>query len=163
MKRVLACVVVTVLAFAAALAQAVLPGALAIDAARAPALPVALLAAWAVMRAPDETPAGVVCAALPLGVLSAERTGWFVLALMPTAALVLLPPPRASQRVLRAACCGAAGGAAYLAVLLVAAGRWRELLDAGALLPVAASTAAVALVLVLALWPWRARPRSLYT
>ncbi|MSQ36653.1 MAG: hypothetical protein EXR63_05935 [Dehalococcoidia bacterium] len=163
MSRALPGAAVAALAFAAALAQAVLPGALALDVELAPALPVALLAAWAAVRAPGETPAAAVCAALPLGVLSAERTGWFVLALLPTVALALLPQPRVGHRVLRAALAGAGGGAAYLAVLLLAAGRWRELLlGADVLLPVAATTAAVAFVLGLALWPWRERPRSLF-
>jgi hypothetical protein len=103
-------------------------------------------------------------AALPLGVLSAERAGWFVLALLPTALLAgALRARRGAPPAANAALSAAGGAAVYMAVLLVAAGRWRELpLQLHGLLPASVATAVLALACSAVLWRWRARPRSLF-
>ncbi|MBT5775630.1 MAG: hypothetical protein HOH95_14780 [Dehalococcoidia bacterium] len=52
-----------------------------------PLLPVALLAAWSVNRSHDEPWPALLLAAALLGVLSTQRVGWFLVALLPVALL----------------------------------------------------------------------------
>jgi hypothetical protein len=51
----------------------------------APLLPVALVAAWSVNRSQDEAWPALLPSALLLGVLSTQRVGWFLVALLPVA------------------------------------------------------------------------------
>ena len=153
--------------------------------AAAPLLPVALVAAWAAARNPVEIAPALVVAAAALGAVSTERVGWFLLALLPTAALAVTAralPPRAPwgrgrpaletraaregsliEVVLRAAVAAALGAAAYLALLALAAGRPTLLPALGAsIIGAAAWSAALAAALALLLRPLRPRRRGLF-
>src|SRR5690606_28590713 len=98
-----------------------------------------------------------------LGVLSEERVGWFVLALLPTvaAAVVLLhldrdTVVRAPRRFASAACAGALGAGCHASLLALASGRPALLLDAIEGLAVAICLTAVLSALVAAaVWPTR--------
>jgi hypothetical protein len=151
--------VLALLALGASLAQVGAMPALFFDTSAAPLLPVALLAAWGALRGVEELWVALLLAPIPLGVASEERLGWFLLALLPTAALVLrdaLPEgPRAFGRVARAA---GVGALCYLVLLWVAAGEARALPGAaGIILGAAVMTAALAAVLATLLWPVRTR------
>ena len=52
-----------------------------------PLLPVAFAAAWSVNRSEDEVWPALLPAALLLGVVSTQRVGWFLVALLPVALL----------------------------------------------------------------------------
>lgn len=129
--------------------------------AAAPVLPVAVLAAWGALRGADELWAGLLLASLPLGLVSEERLGWFLLALLPTAALMLQPAsPDAQRRFLRASLAGAGGALTYLVLLFLAAGEAGAIpAEAHALLGSAALTAVLAGLFAALLWPLRV-PRS---
>ncbi|MSQ42464.1 MAG: hypothetical protein EXR65_05450 [Dehalococcoidia bacterium] len=147
---------VAVAALAAALLQLGAVPSLFLDPAGAPLLPVALVAAWAAVRDPRETWPAPLVAAVILGAASEQRVGWYLLALLPAAAVGLLAPEAAARRLALAPLAAAAGAGAYFALLLLAAGQRSAL----ALLPAAyagalAWTALVALALAAALWPWR--------
>ncbi len=125
----------------------------------APLLPVALIAAWGTMRAADEVWPALLLAPIPLAVASEERLGWFLLALLPTAALLLRQsPPESLQKLGQAPLAAALGALGYLVLLWVAAGEVRMLPSAaGLILGSAIMTAALATLLAAALWPVRAR------
>jgi hypothetical protein len=147
------------LAFGAALLQAGAMPALFFDPASTPLLPVALLAAWGAMRSLDDMWPGFFVVPLTLGVVSEERVGWFLLALLPTAALLMRPaPPEALRQLSRAGLVAAAGALAYLVLLFIAAGEVAALLNAVPRLAVAMlGTAAIAATFALLLWPARSR------
>ena len=147
-------------ALGASLVQVGALPALFLNAAAAPLLPVALVAAWGTMRDPDEVWPALLLAPLPLGVASEERLGWFLLALLPTAALLFLhrSPPEGLHRLGRAPLAAAFGTLAYLVLLWVAAGEVRALPSAtGLILGSAVMTGAIAALLAAALWPVRTR------
>ena len=152
-------IILAALAVAASLVQASALSTLFLTPTAAPLLPVAVLAAWGAMRGPDEVWPALLLAPLPLGVVSEERAGWFLLALLPTAALLLDPsPPETLRKLGRAPLAAALGAVAYLAVLFLAAGEIRDIPNsAGIILGAAAMTAAIACVLALLLWPVRTR------
>jgi len=128
----------------------------------APVLPLALIACWGVLRGAHEVMPAAAVVAIPLGVTSQERLGWFILALLPLL-LALLLVTHGTQRA-RGAAIGAAvaggGSLAYGVVLLLVAGPARALPGAmPALLAVSSVTALLAGLGVLLLWPWRTRTR----
>ena len=153
--------------------------------AAAPLLPVALVAAWGAARDPIEVAPALVVAAAALGAVSTERVGWFLLALLPTAALAVTAralPRRApwgrgrsaldarsagesppADVALRAAAAAAVGAAAYLALLALASGRPALLSALGpSIVGAAAWSAALADALALLLRPLRPRRRGLF-
>lgn len=148
------------LALAASLLQAGALPALFFDPSAAPLLPVALLAAWGALRGPDDLWPALLVAPLPLALLSEERLGWFLLALLPTAALLFRhrPEPDTAAQFVRAPLVAAAGALSYLALLWLAAGDVRGLPGALAtLLGAAVLTALAAALFAALLWPLRAR------
>ncbi len=131
----------------------------------APVLPLALIAGWGAVRGlPEATPAAVL-AALTLGVASEERAGWFLLAMVPTAALLLpaaaLPP---SRQLLLAPLVAAVGAIAYQGLLFVSAGEATSFFADRALLWSAALWSGAAAAALAALcWPLRPRaPAGLF-
>jgi hypothetical protein len=155
--------VIGLLALVSALLQvSVLPA--LIPTAAAPLLPIAVLAAWSAMRGSATAWPALISVAATLGVASDQRVAWFLLALLPTAALAMAfaaPESRVAEvrRPLHAAGVAAAGGAAYLATLLVAAGEARALPDAAPdIIAAATGTGVVAVLFAAALWPVRTRP-----
>ena len=90
-----------------------------------PLLPVALLAAWSVNRSDDESWPALLPAALLLGVVSTQRVGWFLVALLPVALLgaALAQPGIDEERGLLwrlPATAGLAGAGSLAYVLLLA-------------------------------------------
>jgi hypothetical protein len=152
-------IILALLALAASLLQVGAVPSLFLDPAAAPLLPVAMIAAWGAMRGPDELWAALLVAPLPLAVASEERLGWFLLALIPTAALLLRPaPPDTAQQLLRAPLAAALGGMAYLVVLFLAGGEARAMhASTPGILGAATLTAVMAALFALLLWPARAR------
>lgn len=153
-----------VLALAAALLQLGAVPTLAFDVAAAPLLPVALLAAWGTVRDPAEVWPALLVAAIALGVASEQRAGWYLLALLPTGAILLAPGARTSMaRLTRAPLAAAAGAWAYLVVLLVVGGDGTAIPALGVDLALGAMwTGALAALLACALWPLRAQARGLF-
>lgn len=153
-------VALAALALLASLLQAGALPALFFDPSAAPLLPVALLAAWGALRGPDELWPALLVAPLPLALLSEERLGWFLLALLPTAAMLVhrRPQPDTPGQFARAPLVAAPGAFAYLGLLWLAAGDVRGLPGALAtLLGAAFLTAAAAALFAALLWPLRAR------
>ncbi len=131
--------------------------------AAAPLLPIALFAAWGLTRDPSEVAPGIVLAAVIMGVSSEDRIGWFLLALIPTAALLVAARLATNAGLARVPAVAAAGTMLYLGTLLLAAGAVRALpAVATAMLTSAGLTALLALALALALWPLRPRPAGLF-
>jgi hypothetical protein len=151
--------VLALLALCASLLQVGAIPSLFFDPAGAPLLPVAVIAAWGAGRGPDELWPALLVAPLPLALASEERLGWFLLALLPTAAPLLQPaPPDTSQQLLRAPLAAAFGAMAYLAVLFVAGGEVRALPAATpSILGAAMLTALLGALVALLLWPARSR------
>ncbi|MFN8585878.1 MAG: hypothetical protein U0446_11240 [Dehalococcoidia bacterium] len=147
------------LALLASLLQVGALPALFFNASAAPLLPVALLAAWGALRGPEEIWPALLVAPLPLALLSEQRLGWFLLALLPTAALVLgRPDPDTPGQFARAPAAAGVGTLAYLVLLWLAAGDIRGLPSAFATLVGAALlTALLAALFAALLWPVRAR------
>ena len=156
--------VLVALALGAALLQTGAAPAFFVEPASAPLLPVALLAAWGTLRTPSEVWPALPVVALPLGLASEERVGWFLLALLPTAAILFVRvPPPAAQRLARAPLAAGGGALGYLVLLFAAGGQVRALHAAAPVLAGAAlGTALVALALSLALWPLRVRSAGLF-
>jgi hypothetical protein len=152
-------VILAWLALVASLVQVGAIPSLFLDTATAPLLPVAVIAAWGAVRGPDDLWAGILVAPLPLALASEERVGWFLLALLPTAALLLRrPPPDTPHQLLRAPLAAALGSLAYLVVLFCAGGAAPALPGAASsLLGAATLTALVAALFALVLWPARTR------
>ncbi|MEZ4554140.1 MAG: hypothetical protein AB7L91_09750 [Dehalococcoidia bacterium] len=153
-------VFVAALALVASLLQVGALPALFFDPSAAPLLPVALLAAWGALRGPGELWPALLVAPLPLALLSEERLGWFLLALLPTAGLLVRrrPDPDSLAQFARAPLVAALGALGYLALLWLAAGDIRGLPSALATLFGAALLTAIASTLFAALlWPLRTR------
>jgi len=152
-------VVLATLSLLTALLQLGAVPALFLGGIAAPLLPVALIAAWATARGEREAWAALLIASMVLGVASQERVGWFLLALLPTAALSIFAVRSTAARRIASAPIVAAGGALlYLAVLALASGRLAALgeqLTAG--IAAAAWTALVAALFALVLWPLQPR------
>ncbi len=161
--------VVALTAFAALVQAAAIP-ALFAEPLAAPVLPAAVVAAWAIVRGPEETWPALPLPAVILGALSDERMGWFLLALLPAPIFGALLAARArhvAAGVLRRStwAAGAAAAAALLygAVLAFAGGVAGDLPGATAeALAGALLTAGVAAVLALCAWPLRERQRGLF-
>lgn len=128
-----------------------------------PLIPLAVLAGWSVARGFGEVVPGLLGAALVLGAASEDRAGWFILAMLPAAALLaagdLVPPLR---RLALAPAAAGVGAGAYTVLLYAASGRF-DLLGvhneeaAGLVL----WTGGLAVVFALLAWPLRPRePRT---
>ncbi len=89
----------------------------------APVLPLIVIAGWGAARGLGEAVPAAVVAAVVLGVASEERAGWFLLAMLPTAAL-LLPAAalRSWERLLLAPLAAALGVVAFQALLRFSSG-----------------------------------------
>ncbi len=149
-------------AFAALLQVGVLPTMFTQPAA-APLLPIALFAAWGLVREPSEVAPSAILAAVLVGVASEDRVGWILLALLPTAALLLGARLAPNSGVARAPVVAGIGAVLYLLTLLIGAGAGRTLVAvAPAMLASAVGTAILALVAALLLRPLRARPGGLF-
>ena len=161
-------VVLLSLGLGAGLVQLALLQAFAALAPVLPLLPVALIAAWGTMRGASDVWLAPPVVAITLGMASEQRVGWFLLALLPTAALLLAPATIGgnaicARRIARASSVGAFGCATYLLTLFLAARDGDGLRSAMPALAVAsAATAVLAAGCALALWPLRARPRRLF-
>lgn len=124
-----------------------------------PLLPIALVAAWAVVRDPVEPALALPPVAWVLGVASEQPIGWLLLALVP--ALVLGAAVRAlgrSHAIAATVLAATLSALAYVAIL--APGRLPDLLPSA--LATTGWTAAAALVAALALFPFRPRERGLF-
>ena len=141
-----------------------------IDGRTAPVLPVALIAAWAAVREPSETGPALLITAVALGVVSQERVGWFLLALLPAVLLAAIARSLLddahdpSRRRLALGAGGAGGGAvAYLALLAVASGGAADVGPNAARFALAGLfTASIGGLMAIALWPTRPRPEGLF-
>ncbi|MDA0271165.1 MAG: hypothetical protein O2798_06510 [Chloroflexi bacterium] len=159
------------LAALAALVQGAAAPMLFVEPVAAPVLPAALIAAWAVMRGPDEAWPALLLPAVILGALSDERAGWFLIAMLPAPALGALIAARArrtgagiTRRSLWAAMAAAVAALAYGLVLALAAGVLAEVPHLAA--PVVGGMLLTALVTLLAaplVWPLRQRERGLFS
>ena len=130
--------------------------------AAAPLLPVALLAAWGSVRPANEVWGALLVTPVALGLASEQRVGWFMLALLPTAALLLAAPPAdGTRRLGRASLAAGAGALCYLVLLTLAGGRPGELAAAsGAITRASLGTALLASAAALALSPLASRQRA---
>ncbi len=130
----------------------------------APLLPVALIAAWAAVREADETWPLLLAVPVTLGVASQERIGWFMIAMIPAAALALaVGRGNRARRLALAPVAAAAGALLYLALLTLASGHAASLPEALAShLAAALWTAVAAAAMVAVLLPLRARERGLF-
>ena len=129
------------------------------DQRAAPLIPIAVLAGWSATRGSDGVAAGLLGAALVLGVASEDRVGWFVLAMVPAAALLAvadLVPPR--RRLLLAPAAASLGAGAYTALLYATGGRF-ELLSVHAepAIGLVLWTGALAAGCAVLVWPLRPR------
>ena len=88
-----------------------------------PVFPLIVIAGWGAARGLGEAAPGAALAAIVLGVASEERAGWFLLAMLPTAALLL---PAAAlgrwERLLLAPVAAALGVVAFQALLRFSSG-----------------------------------------
>lgn len=153
----------------AALIQAAVLPAFYANAWATPVPACALIAAWAVTRRPDETWAIALAGALVLGVVSIERTGWFLLAMLPTVGLAMTldevsPRNRGfSARLGRALAAAAAGALSYAALLAVASTSGGTLIEESRALAMGAiGTAVITAIVVVLLTPLRPRPAGLF-
>ncbi len=151
----------TLLGAGAALLQLGAAPSLFADPLAAPILPLAVLAGWGAARGLAEAAPAAVIAALVLGVASEERAGWFLLAMLPTAALVTPALAlRPSRRLLLAPAAAALGVIAYQGLLHLSSGDLALLARGEPLLSAALWSAALALVLAAISWALRPRPSS---
>ncbi len=162
--------ILVLLALAAAPFQAAITTALVRDPLAAPVLPVALVAAWAAMRKPEETWPAILLPAVVLGVASEERIGWFLIALLPAPLVASFAVRRFRpkvtgfwRRVLTAGGAGALAAVLYACTLAVVGGIGGELPErSGALLAAAVVSGAISLVVAACFWPLRPRQRGLF-
>ena len=157
-------IVVCVIGVAAAVAQLGVMPTLMREPLAAPALPIAAIAAWGTLRGMPETTPAFLLAAVVLGVASEERVGWFVLALLPTVVFVTVLNGRRGIPPIGLAAGGAAFGVvSYQAVLGLADGAPRIVIDEASLIFVAAvATACCSTALAASLWMFRPRPAGLF-
>lgn len=151
--------VLALLAVVASLMQVGAIPTLFLEPSAAPVLPIALLAAWGIMRSPEEVWPALLLAPLPLGLASDERLGWFLLALLPTAALLVRgSPPESAQKLGRVPVAAGLGTVGYLVLLWVAAGEAGTLpRSAPTIAGAAVMTALLATLLAMLFWPVRVR------
>lgn len=162
--------ILVLLALAAAPLQTAITTALVRDPLAAPVLPVALVAAWAAMRRPEETWPAILLPAVVLGVASEERVGWFLIALLPAPLVATFAVGRFQpkvtgfwRRALTAGASGALGALLYASTLAVVGGIGGELPQrSGALLAAAVVSGAMAVVVAACFWPLRPRERGLF-
>jgi len=140
-----------------------------LDAWTTPFLPAALVATWATTRQPIETWRITLISALILGVMSSERVGWFLLALLPISLIaVFLHEISAQNRHLttqigRASATALTGTICYFIILTIVAGKGSLLLAAGPDIAIAClGTMALAIIGVLAVSPFRKKPIGLF-
>jgi hypothetical protein len=153
----------------AALVQAAVVPTFYLDAWAAPVPACALIAGWAAARRPEETWGIAVAGAVVLGVVSVERSGWFLLAMLPTVGVAMLltevsPNNRGfSVRVTRATATAVAGTLAYIATLALASASGDLLLEETPGLVIAAlGTGLLAAVVLVAMLPFRRRTEGLF-
>jgi len=161
--------VALLLGFLAALVQAAVVPAFYLDAWAAPVPACALIAGWAAARRPEETWSIAVAGAVVLGVVSVERSGWFLLAILPTVGVAMLltevsPGNRGfSARITRASATAVVGTLAYVATLALASASGRVLLDETPRLVIAAlGTGLLAVFILVAMLPFRRRTAGLF-
>ncbi|MEE8336611.1 MAG: hypothetical protein V3R95_00985 [Dehalococcoidia bacterium] len=155
--------VLAMLALAASLLQLGAIPAFFLDGIAAPLLPVALIAAWAMLRGDGDAWPALLVAAVVLGVASQMRVGWFLLALLPTAAFSAAVVRRvATRRLAFVPATAAAGALAYLAVLALAAGSPAAVMVPREMFLAVAWTAAAAAIAGIALWLFHPRPHGLF-
>ena len=127
------------------------------------------MAGWSAARGLGEAAPALLGAAVVLGAASEERAGWFLLAMLPAAALIAgagaaRPGPSgpalpSAWGLLLAPAAAGLGAALYQGLLQLAAGQLGVLGgDREAVLAAAAWTAVLAGVVALLAWPLRPRP-----
>ena len=130
------------------------------DPRAAPLIPLAAIAGWSAARGFGEVAPCLLGAALVLGVASEDQAGWFVLAMVPAAALLAVADAVSPLRRLALAPAAATLGAgAYTALLYAASGRF-ELLSVHSEPAVEVVLWTGALTAVCALLAWPLRPRT---
>lgn len=158
-------IIIAIVAGLAAIAEIALAPVLAPWAATTAVAPLALIAAWGVVRGASEVMPASAAVAIPLGVVSEERVGWFVIAALPLL-VALLFVARSEERARSswmAACVAGAGSVGFSLILLTVAGRLRALPDeVPAILAAGGVTALLAGIGVLLLWRWRVRTQGLF-
>jgi len=162
--------ILVLLAIAAAPLQAAITTALVRDPLAAPVIPVALVAAWAAMRRPEETWPAILLPAVILGVASEERVGWFLIALLPAPLVASVAVRRFRlnvtgfwRRVLTAGGAAALGATLYACTLAVVGGIGSELpARSGALMTTAIVSGLMATMVAALFWPLRRRQRGLF-
>ncbi len=155
---------------ALALVQAGAAPALFADPLAAPVLPAILLVAWAAQRGPEECWPAIPAPAVILGVLSDERAGWFLVALLPAPLLGLVVLRRARRtgagavrRALWSAAAAALAVLLYGIVLTLAAGVAADLpASTGDAMAGVVLSAMLGAGMALAAWPLRRRERGLF-
>lgn len=135
-----------------------------------PLLPCALVAAWAATRQPEESWPIVLASAVLLGIASVERSGWFLIALLPTFGVGLAIGSFAPHhhnfgaRLGRATATAATGAVCYLGTLALTSGSVVGLVAAVPAVALAGlGTAVLAAIGVVALIPLRPRPAGLFS
>lgn len=153
---------------AALIQTAVLP-AFYLNAWAAPVPACALIAAWAAVKRPQDTWPLAVAGALVLGVISVERSGWFLLAFLPTVAATIAVAEVSREhrgfaaRLGRATAAALVGTIGYIAMLTLASTGGRLLLErAPDLLTAAVATSVLAAVIVALMLPLRERSTGLF-
>jgi len=128
----------------------------------APMLPVALLAAWGGSRNVDQVWPAIIPAALLPGILSTERAGWYLLALIPVVLLSsaisgtpAINEPHWLRRVPMVAAVAALGTLGYVLVMAVVGGQLVSLSSA----PAALVSGAIGSALLASLWTLVLSPR----
>ncbi len=163
-------VLLVFLALAAAPLQAAITTALVRDPLAAPVLPVALIAAWAAIRRPEETWPAILLPAVILGVASEERVGWFLIALLPAPLVASFAVRRFRlnvtgfwRRAITAGAAAALGATVYACTLAVVGGIGSELpARSGALVTAAVVSGVLATLTAACFWPLRPRQRGLF-
>ncbi|MDA0815610.1 MAG: hypothetical protein O2924_03460 [Chloroflexi bacterium] len=136
----------------------------------APVLPATLIAAWAVIRRPEETWPAIVLPAIVLGALSEEHVGWFLIALLPAPLIASIAVRRFrpritgfNRRALTGASAAGAGACLYGLLLLIRADMASDLPRvASALTASAVLSGLLALIAAACLWPLRPRTHGLF-
>lgn len=130
------------------------------DPRAAPLIPLAVLAGWSAARGFGEVAPGLLAAAVVLGVASEDHAGWFVVAMLPAAALLaaadIVTPLR---RLVLAPAAATLGAGAWTALLYAVSGRF-DLLSFHGDLAVGLVLWTGALTAVCALLAWPFRPRT---
>ncbi len=152
----------SVLAIAVALLQVSALAGLGSQATAVPLLPIALFAAWGATRGLDDLWVALPMGAVPLGLASDGRIGWFVIALLPTLALLMIFPAGSSfgRRIGMVTITSIAGASAFTVLMLLSQGTWPAMTESTA--GAALMTAGLAVGTTCLLWPVRSRLLGLY-